>query len=250
MTDRPILFSAPMVLGLIREVEAPGTGKTQTRRLLKPQPAPCDHTPWGAGANEFRPSIDEDGVHCATCGNGVRIARTKSGVAGIPIRYRKGDRLWVREAWRTEARFDDLPPRDIPKGSLISYEADYDHEPNDGCRGRYRHGRFMVRWMSRLTNTVTDVRVQRLQEISQEDVLAEGLRKLSKDDGRTWKFGLPDRDGLPGRDDAGWPWAHWSTDHRYAFSQLWDSVNGEDAWAANPWVTPITFTVEKRNIDA
>ena len=104
--------------------------------------------------------------------------------------------------------------------------------------------------MSRLdiTLTVTDVRVQRLQEISEEDAIAEGIGCITKD-GALYKWGMPDRDGYPGTDDDGWPWNRWKIGHKAAFAELWDGLHGADSWDANPWVVAATFTVERRNID-
>ena len=94
----------------------------------------------------------------------------------------------------------------------------------------------MPRWASRITLTVTDVRVQRLQEISQDDAIAEGI-----------EF----------RPDSGW--ATWNSDGSMrcggspmpidAYRCLWTNINGTGAWDENPWVAAYTFTVERHNID-
>ncbi len=212
MVDRPILFSAPMILAFL------AGRKTQTRRILKLQPGDLD-----------KPFMMGDGSWHVTDSRGGHMSP-------LDVRYRAGDRLWVREAWRTEARYDHLKPRDVPVGSLISYEADYDQEPNDGCRGRYRHGRFMMRWMSRITDTVTDVRVERLQDIGMDDAAAEGLRYI--DDGPGAGFWVVD--GTPVCGDG----------TVEAYQQLWEHINGDGAWARNDWVTALTFTVAHRNIDS
>ena len=238
--------------------------KTQTRRILKPQPpAWAEHCGWSAftpkGRVGYRGTRDDG-----------RFAENS-----IPLRFAKGDRLWVRESHRIATWEEDgavwltydadgarSGPLEPPNGEFVELlcaklDAAGVLARDNGFYGDDIPDRLlrrvsihMPRWASRLTLAVTDVRVERLQEISEEDVRAEGLRKLSKDDGRVWKFGMADRDGLPGRDNDGWPWAHWSTDHRLAFAQLWDSINGEDAWAENPWVAALTFTVEHRNIGA
>lgn len=209
MTDRPIPFSAPMIQALL------GERKDQTRRILYPQPF-----------------IDKNGNFCAPDRKG-KIWIWGQNAYGKPhvgnytrdkVRYNVGDRLWVREAWRTEARFDDRPPIDIPFWALVSYEADYDYEPNDGCRGRYRHARFMPRWASRLTLIVTDVRVERVQDISEDDARAEGVSG-----------------------NASGPWGCEGLIED--FSNLWDSIHGPGAWDRNDWVVALTFTTHKCNID-
>lgn len=273
MADRPILFSAPMVRALIEG------RKTQTRRLLKPQPGPCEHAPGRVG--EFVPSIDEEGVHCATCGNGVRLARTKSGVTGIPVRFAKGDRLWVRETWAEhhpagiqEGRFT-LPGRaGIPGPPGVSYRVIYraDGDPVrvwhcDAYPYRTAAGPrseidakhpavcsempgwtppiHMPRWASRLTLTVTDVRVERLQAISRHDALAEGVEQESADPPFYYVPGIhPHTHTAVGIEEPGGRHAERS------YAKLWDMINGALPWAANPWVIAVTFSVEQRNIDA
>lgn len=100
---------------------------------------------------------------------------------------------------------------------------------------------FMPRWASRIALEITSVRVERLQDISETDAKDEGLSCLTKDGGRTWKFGIPDRDGLPGNDDDGWHWHEWEVDPRLAYKKLWESINGAGSWAQNPWVWVIGF---------
>lgn len=222
MTDRPILFSAPMVRALLA-----GT-KTQTRRLIKPQPAMTASGRWkwegktpGAEASCF-------------FGDDEFMSRALLDEA---VRYAVGDRLWVREAWWAEARYDDRPPRDIPTTAPIYYQT----EPEPGCAGRYRHGRFMVRWMSRLTLTVTDVRVQRLQDISNEDCIAEGIPMHFDENVPRVGHAIDDfarNHGLI---------SHYGAEYR----RLWDSINaGRAPWDSNPWVCAITFKTALGNIDA
>lgn len=226
MVDRPILFSAPMVKALL------SGAKTQTRRVLKPQPEPRFVIGPGIGREGHprewvaaaRREPDEDGW--------------RRWAAGCETRFAVGDRLWVRETWRTVSGFDRLKPTDIPHGSLVSYDAGYDQEPNDGCRGKTRVAIHMPRWASRLTLTVTDVRVQRLQEITHADAMAEGVHPPMPH--RAPQGG--DCNGDPsGIDDC----------YRCAFRLLWMQINGVRAnWYANPWIVALTFTVNKRNIDA
>nr|KMW29030.1 hypothetical protein BV87_16280 [Sphingobium yanoikuyae] len=135
--------------------------------------------------------------------------------------YAPGDRLWVREAWRTHKAYDDLKPSELGGEETVWPELDRD---NCDYHGRYRHGRFMPRWASRLTLVVTDVRVQRLQAITLGDICAEGLGSS-----------IYDFKPVQRAFDA--------------WIALWDSINGEGAWARNPWVTAVSFDVRKGNID-
>lgn len=141
MTDRQILFSAPMVRALLA-----GT-KTQTRRLVKPQP-------WIL-AGELLCWKDD--------------ALTQEEMAQRCPYGQPGDRLWVREAWKAHTTFDHLPPRDIPH-SHVWYMADDGYK----AESRYRQGMFMPRWASRITLEITAVRVEKLQDISADDARAEG----------------------------------------------------------------------------
>ena len=213
MADRPIIFSGPMVRAIL------DGRKSQTRRLL---PRPTDHF----HASYTVPIVDRGRVYWT---DGARLRRP------APTRYAVGDRLWVREAWRTEARFDKTAPRKIPPGSLVSYEADFNCEPNDGCRGKLRPSIHMPRWASRLTLIVTGVRVERVQSISEADARAEG--HPFSHDGRQYDPPPPEVD-------------RWQGYGRASFSLLWSQPHGPGSWEANPWVVALTFTTVPANIDA
>lgn len=240
MTDRPILFSAPMILALL------DGRKTQTRRILKVAPRDTDFT-----VGWFHPTvIDRHGNEQP--GRRTFGLSAPDGYWTQNLPFAPSDHLWVREAWRADVCYDDLKPSQMGGEEGVRYEADgafgaWTFGPRKP--GRSRPGMFMPRWASRLTLTVSDVRVQRLNDISEADAIAEGLACLSKDGGRTYKWGIPDRDGLPGRDDNGWHWCDWNVDPRYAYSTLWDHINGARAWEANPWIVATTFNTAQRNID-
>jgi hypothetical protein len=143
------------------------------------------------------------------------------------IGYAPGDRLYVREHWRTEtSEYDGVAPRDLPASTPVLYEADANWSLNKTV-GRFRQGMHMPRWASRITLTVTDVRVQRLQEISSADSIAEGCRPHANS--LTIDCDTPDP-----RDD---------------YRRVWETINGPGAWDANPWVAAYAFTVELGNID-
>lgn len=216
MSDRPIIFSAPMIRALL------DGRKSMTRRVLKPQPL-------ADGYYEGEIALD-----AAEGGAGTRFSATAVGGGAIRTEYRDlpyavGDRLWVREAYISGFNLDE---DDRPVGDLrLWYRA-------DGFSGRWldtdtyewrdyppwRSSIHMPRWASRLTLLVTAVKVERLQEISDGDCIAEGAC-----------------DALPMTALGGSP--------REAFADLWNSIHGPGAWAANPWVAAVSFEVHRCNID-
>lgn len=143
-----------------------------------------------------------------------------------------GDRLWVKETYACVT--DGLKDG-------ICYRVDGEEQIDREFGERWQSSRFMPRRYSRILLEITDVRVERLQEISEADAKAEGLACLSKDGGRTYKYGIPDHDGLPGTDDTGWPWNSWDKDPSFAFRSLWIDINGIGSWDANPWVWVVCF---------
>lgn len=219
MADRPIIFSGPMVRALIEG------RKTQTRRILRDQAVP--------GA-QFQ-GINRDGLALFSFGS-------LYGKQRLP--YAPGDRLYVREAVRFALEWDECPPSQFDRADAIAYEADGRTEARawgDPFKpGRLRPSIHMPRWASRLTLTVTDVRVQRLQDISEADALAEGIRPMPR------RGDLFTSDCITSKDHAV---PLWFNTPKEAFHDLWNNLHGPDAWDANPWVVALTFTVEQRNID-
>jgi hypothetical protein len=226
VADRPVIFSGSMVRALLA-----GT-KTQTRRVLKPQPGT---------------TIADATVDAGPALGGI-ARRLEVPAEQLRVPYAVGDRLYVREAW---APLDALTHND-PGARALAEKGFYraDESTVAGEISKWRPSIHMPRWASRLTLEVTEVRVERLNDISEADARAEGMACLSKDGGRTWKHGIADRDGLPGTDDDGWPWSEWSVDPRRAYAALWNRLHGPDAWAANPWVAAISFRVIPANIDS
>jgi len=240
MADLPILFSAPMVLAIIREIERPGTGKTQTRRVLRPQPENFETSPG---------VLCKASLHFDEGEPRGRIVLGNDGAGVITLQrvpYAVGDRLWVREAWRCEARFDQTKPSNLPHGVPIYYAADPDHRDSEpGCAEKLRPGMFMMRWASRLTLIVTDVRVQRVQEMegqhpSESDAIAEGVNAIHHGDGAVYYSAFRD-----------WPDGKNWIDPTDAFRELWDSLNAARgfSWDTNPWVAAYTFRPILSNID-
>ena len=197
--------------------------KTQTRRIGKTQCAE-----WTELAVEYSLHAKKGKVAVAThlaYPNGSARHGICECPYGIP-----GDRLWVREAWGLHAYGDDT---DWLKGGctamdlddhVIAYRADWG-PLQDGCH--WRPSIHMPRAASRITLEITGVRVERLQEISIEDAKAEGA--WGPDDSIVQK--VADYFGTD----------IFSANPRKAFQMLWESINGPDSWAANPWVWVIDF---------
>lgn len=215
--DFPILFQPPMVRAILREIEQPGTGKTETRRILD---AACDEPP----------AFVEDGIVTAFDEN-ERTYRW-------PRTHAVGDRLYVREAWHAARSLDGTPPRDIPRDADIEHAATARSYAEIGLKGKLRPGMFMPRWASRITLIVTDVRVERLQDISRDDAIAEGLSLVSDNIEQFWRWPEPHHEQL------------WLSPVA-AYQALWDSINAARGygWNANPWVAAYSFRPVLANID-
>lgn len=223
MADLPILFSAPMVRALIA-----GT-KTQTRRVVKPQP--------------FSDGYYQGEIDCVAADDGrgggqyFRFGVTAVGGGAIRTeiyapRIAVGDRLWVREG---------LSVTDNDQGfRWLSYAADgADVLPlQQWFKERNSVPSIhMPRRASRLTLTVTDVRVQRLQDISEDDAIAEGAL-------------VHPASGFVATSQIDFDRGPFFNNARQWYADIWDSINGGGAWDANPWIATYSFRVERRNIDA
>ncbi len=215
MIDRPIIFSAPMVRALL------DGRKTQTRRLLYKKTKNVNSARLMAGHPTPRGRLGEDGLPSDIS---VDQCWTLSGWQKV----KPGDRLWVREAFTQVGTMD--PPWLVTK-------ADCTPETIEEAGYRWRPSIHMPRWASRITLIVTGVKIGRLQEISAEDAEAEGCRYLY--DGPGAGFWIVD----------GAPMECCSEGAVECFSRLWEAVNGERAWSANPFVVAITFRVVRGNID-
>ncbi|WP_288429394.1 hypothetical protein [uncultured Pantoea sp.] len=225
MRERPILLNAEMVRAVLNG------RKTQTRRVIQSLAKSMQAN--GQKVIDYREPGDKwygDHVFSMRNQSGTWCDYTKEQfLAKCPFGA-VGDRLWVRETW---ARYNiDQDTHDI------AYRAT---TPDDWPKeGRWRPSIHMPRWACRITLEITGVRVERLNNISESDAIAEGLAEISKD-GRIYKYGVPDRDGYPGTDDYGWPWHEWERYPISAYSKLWKSIYGEESWQANPFVWVIEF---------
>lgn len=216
MRERPILFSAPMVRAIL------DGRKTQTRRVVKPQPwQPLEYD-------------DESGLWDLYAGD--ELCGSRACPYGQP-----GDQLWVRETWahyqtvNHTRRSDGRSFNEVSDG-LAGYRADGHDTIEDfrqhvrmmsGCDleaveingNRWRPSIHMPRWASRITLEVTGVRVERLNAINGIDAKKEGVS-------------IPAH--LP----------HDGADLQHAlreFRSLWDTINGPGSWEADPWVWVVEF---------
>lgn len=210
MKDRPILFSAPMVRAILA-----GT-KTQTRRVVKPQPSGFVGGPGVTLTNGLPDPLLPLDETVEPYGREIRCPY------GQP-----GDRLWVRETWAYGIHA--LSSRNAEREGPWVYSADAAAE--QGRLGDcWRPSIHMRREASRITLEVTVVRVERLQEISEADAVAEGIE--------------PFTDFLPSghwrRYDAA-ALAGYTSSPTDAYASLWESINGPGSWDANPWVWAVEF---------
>lgn len=234
--ERPILFSGEMVRAIL------DGRKTMTRRVMKPQPEP--NGTWNPRRDGGRGDFDcicDYYPPSATLWNGGMLGADAGEIESGPY-GEAGDRLWVRETW--EFRGTDMNKwgrTHRTQTGVVRYAADgstrhidTDWQNVERWMGRRAGGRpsiHMPRWASRITLEITDVRVERLQEISSEDCEAEGL----------WHASQAYRSYCcVWRDSA----AALATSRQKYFGQLWDSLNAKRGfgWGVNPWVWVISFT--------
>lgn len=184
MAEHPIIMSEDSVRAILRGL------KTATRRVLKPQPHAEIRT------SPFVPSGLEDGhgreLHCPY---------------GVP-----GDRLWVRESWRPASSVENFETK-LLRASDVYYRADDVFTPGV----RWRSALFMPWHLSRIRLKVTGVRVQRLQSVTDDDLVAEGS---------------------PVYGTGAWEW----------FIPLWDALNKRRGygWDTDPWVWVVEFEMVKK----
>src|SRR3990167_6380281 len=137
MSERGIIFTGESVRAIL------AGRKTQTRRVLRPQPNPCDHYLWPDQPYP-RWKLNAEGWYCGVCGNGVHFARTKSGVKGLPWpKHQPGDLLWVRETLEPHAEFSaqgDL------LGLWLHYRADASPVSGNHAAVNVVSPIFMPRW--------------------------------------------------------------------------------------------------------
>ncbi|VUT04723.1 hypothetical protein SB6415_02135 [Klebsiella pasteurii] len=241
MKERGMIFNGEMVRAIL------DGRKTQTRRIMKPQPEPCPRGGHWWPSNVFKTMLHvEEEMQNGKGGWG--------GLVGDACPFGDvGDRIWVRETWATLGNEDgccvdwegNLCKGDERSAARI-YRASCEQRPGDyglwsipddaywkphtkehKFEGAWRPSIHMPRWASRILLEITDVRVERLNAISEEDATAEGVPPAGSL--------LPDYQGTfltPKGDYA---------TAKVAFQRLWESIYGAENWLANPWVWVIEF---------
>ncbi|HEQ3497209.1 TPA: morphogenetic protein [Raoultella ornithinolytica] len=217
MKERGMIFNGEMVRAIL------DGRKTQTRRPVK-----------------F--PVHDKNLGCELSGN--ELAGELSAGNYLNSAFGKpGDRIWVREAYRFPASLDDVSPTGVGEMAVATgyrkpwaptfYEftgtfsdgwKGFETPPKVSDAGKLRPSIHMPRWASRILLEITDVRVERLNSISQEDAQAEGLELTG------WRptYSDPDSGG-----EVMTPYDN--------FAELWSSIYGDESWQANPWVWVIEF---------
>lgn len=209
--ERPMLYSTDMVVSILED------RKTKTRRM--------------AGLETINTSPDSvtfiRELHPNYKQKDQPVFRFKSKPESLASEYidvqcpygKTGDILWVRETWTR-----------IAEDSITVFKADYKGQP---VAWNWKPSIHMPKVAARIWLQITDIKVERLQQITEEDALAEGI--IECEDGTYYNYftqkGLRYRDGVECLLAKG------------SFQSLWCSINGLDSWAHNPWVWVISFKV-------
>ncbi len=234
MADRPMLFSGPLVRA-IREGR-----KTETRRPMKPQPVLDSDGRWAWPCSSARGFIHFDDPQ-----GREQLA------AHCPI-AEKGDRLWVRETWRTtpgSAAFLGVDKRveveyraDESK-RLIESEAGHRYFWDKGHkRSGWTPSIHMPRWASRLNLRITEVRAEQVQDITNDGALAEGIgRRSALEQVQEYKNSI----NAVGMTTTGLLPNPQGTAERREFTKLWKQIYGPESWDTNAWVWVLRFEVDQ-----
>ena len=222
MKEHPILFNGEMVRAIL------SGQKTQSRRVIKPQPTVDYHS--GFVLESMDKTRRYGDVIFTDTVNPVFVTKTE--YARYPY-GEPGDVLWVRETFSTSGltRYNytgDPDEHGGPNDRCCAYAADAMYKcgkpipPDELAAGshKWKPSIHMPRWASRITLKVTGVRVERVQDITETDARAEGVSLMHLDDlGQTWAT------------------------YRRGFEALWDSINAKRgySWESNPWVWVVTF---------
>lgn len=208
MKEHPILFSAQMVLAIMEG------RKTQTRRVVKKQPNIDPQT------GDFLFTYSDGTQEVSPIEHWIKIQKKLHCPYGKP-----GDSLWVRETWAKQLDGNFIYRADYPEWQLADNTA----------TGHWKPSIFMPRSASRILLEITDIRIERLNDISETDSIAEGVESWIE---TRWKS-QPTHYKIyyrgPGDEST-----H-SSLAKFSYETLWQSINGPKSWDENPFVWVITF---------
>jgi hypothetical protein len=223
MKERQILFSAPMVRAILEG------SKTQTRRVIK----------WPIIDRSMCVELDES--------YGPDLASPRDSIDYLSPYGKVGDQLWVRESFwaygKWEQRYSEKKQWMEWCFVDMTVERDRLYQYADPTPEKFRHRRdidpawwprnsiHMPRKASRIQLEITGIRVERLQDISEDDAVAEGIQLFS--DGTFKNYLLEDHFDQPGLLPI------------ESYKSLWETINGPSSWDANPWVWVVEFKVIK-----
>jgi len=205
MKEYPLLLKSEMVRAILEG------RKTQTRCPIMPQPILIDSRTWEW---PYPSTFDEEKnkwiLSKASWGKNIDPANCMINFCPWQV----GDRLWVRETWRVDRLNESIKSNNLESGQWVQYKSDNDIWAT--YPGRWRPSIHMPRWASRITLEITNIRVERIQEISEEDAREEGLQQETH--------------------------TYWSETRTYwaqnSFKKFWDSIYAKKGygWATNCWV--------------
>lgn len=229
MKERPILFSA-------HEVRATLDGRqTQVRRIVK-HPIPSN-------IKSVVPYSNKQGnlVYGWSWGVSEKLGAVTELVNMKCLYGKPGDRLWVRETWQGPLFYGEIPydwNSDKYKNPEYCYYRASGHscdftDADDNHVERWSPSIHMPRWASRILLEVVNVRVERLNDISEDDAVAEGVEPWVIGEGLWRDYSLE-----PDQEEAGSPPM---TSARDSYKTLWESLNGPGSWDLNPWVWMVEF---------
>ena len=223
MKERPIIFNGEMVRAIL------AGRKTQTRRVIKPQP---DKDVLQVGYSFF---TGEGEIEWRYAGGKFQIVKCRCPYG------KSGDQLWVREAWaafQDGGFYDGIKPSELLdhwfNSANLKYRATEDYP--DGGYYKWRPSIHMPRWASRIQLEIIKSWPEKLQDITVENAIAEGIERINN--------------------HAHWAWKDYSGNNQvlspiFSFESLWDSINAKRGFPVedNPWVWAVEFRVIKPEME-
>lgn len=208
--QRPILFSTEMVRAILDD------RKRMTRRIIKPQPVlSLDNC---KDREKLVNALEETENSLFWFFKGVPYANFPEGIEPYCPYGKVGDILWVRERWNNI--IDD-------QGKRIGYY----HSTDTDLNNKWKPSIHMPKEACRIFLQITDIRVERLQDISEEDAIAEGVEGFGY---------IPDQILYRDYQERN-PKTRGYHKSSKSFQTLWESINGPDSWNANSWVWVVSF---------